>query len=352
MAETREKKDLLAALQKEPVICAEGYLFELERRGYVRAGAFVPEVLLDHPEVVEALHLDFVRSGSDVVEAFTYYAHRERLGAVGLSETVEEINRRALRIAKKVATETNTFVAGNICNTNVYVPSEEKRVESGEKARAMFREQIQWAVEEGVDFIIAETLDYVGEALIALEEIKRAGLTAVVTLSCHSEERTWDNVDIVDACLQLEKAGADVIGLNCHRGPKTMLPILERLSKALTVPIAALPVPFRTTEEEPTMQKLTDPTLPTESKKAFPIALDPFVCNRFEIAEFTKAAQQLGVKYFGLCCGAQPHHVRSMALALGKTPAAAKYSPDMSKHFILGSGESTTEANRSHAGQL
>ncbi|MDZ7748662.1 MAG: homocysteine S-methyltransferase family protein [Halofilum sp. (in: g-proteobacteria)] len=66
-----------------PVLVAEGYLFELERRGYLQAGPFVPEVVLEHPEVVSRLHRDFVHAGSDVVEAFTYYAHREKLRVVG-----------------------------------------------------------------------------------------------------------------------------------------------------------------------------------------------------------------------------------------------------------------------------
>ena len=60
-------KGLIARLGEGPVICAEGYLFELERRGYLQAGAFVPEAVLDHPEVVEQLHRDFVHAGSDVV---------------------------------------------------------------------------------------------------------------------------------------------------------------------------------------------------------------------------------------------------------------------------------------------
>ena len=51
----------------------------LERRGYLQAGPYVPEVVLDFPEQVENLHRDFLRAGSDVIEAFTYYAHREKL---------------------------------------------------------------------------------------------------------------------------------------------------------------------------------------------------------------------------------------------------------------------------------
>src|SRR6516165_11464757 len=74
---------LLQRLDKGPVICAEGYLFELERRGYLQAGAFVPEVVLDHPEAVTELHRELVHAGSDVVEAFTYYAHREKMRIIG-----------------------------------------------------------------------------------------------------------------------------------------------------------------------------------------------------------------------------------------------------------------------------
>lgn len=66
-----QKKGLLERLDAGPVVVAEGYLFELERRGYLQAGSFVPEVVLDNPEVVTRLHEDFVHAGSEVVEAFT-----------------------------------------------------------------------------------------------------------------------------------------------------------------------------------------------------------------------------------------------------------------------------------------
>ena len=75
--------NLIERLDRGPVICAEGYLFAMERRGYLSAGAYVPEVVLEHPEVVAQLHREFIRSGSDVVEAFTYYGHREKLRLIG-----------------------------------------------------------------------------------------------------------------------------------------------------------------------------------------------------------------------------------------------------------------------------
>ncbi len=94
------KGRLLERLERGPVICAEGYLFELERRGYVQAGPYVPEVVLDHPEVVAQLSREFVRAGSDVVPAFTYYAHRDKMRLVGKEHLLEEINRTALAIGR------------------------------------------------------------------------------------------------------------------------------------------------------------------------------------------------------------------------------------------------------------
>ncbi|HVD57510.1 MAG TPA: homocysteine S-methyltransferase family protein, partial [Thermoleophilaceae bacterium] len=170
--------ELLERLDEGPVICAEGYLFELERRGYLQAGGFVPEVVLDHPEKVAELHREFVHAGSDVVEAFTYYAHREKLRLIGKEELLEQINRQALDVAKEVAAESGALLAGNVCNTNVYTGEE-----SRETVRGMFEEQVGWAVEAGADFVVAETLSWLGEALVATEVINATGLPAVVTLT-------------------------------------------------------------------------------------------------------------------------------------------------------------------------
>jgi len=338
--------DLLDSLADGPLVCAEGYLFECERRGYLQAGAFVPEVVLDHPEVVEELHREFVHAGSDVVEAFTYYGHREKLRVIGKEEVLEPLNRQALSIAARVARETGTLVAGNLCNTNVYEPGA-----TAERAvRSAFAEQVMWAAEAGVDFVIAETFSWVGEALLALAAIRAAGLPAVVTFAVHREGTLRDEISPADACRRAEQAGADVVGLNCIRGPLTMLPLLAPIRAAVSCPVAALPVPYRTTAAQPSMQALRDPA--RGGAQAFPTALDPFTCTRHELGDFATAALELGVRYLGICCGAGPHHVRAVAEAAGKEPPASRYSPDMSKHSFLGSAPGVTESYREYAPNL
>jgi len=321
---------LLDRLERDFVLCPEGYLFELERRGYVRSGPYVPEVVLDHPGAVEELHREFLRAGGDVMVAFTYYGHREKLRAVGREDDLEALNRQALRLAGKVAAEGGALLAGNICNTWVYDPADPAG--SGELVREMYREQVGWAAEEGADLVLSETNDYLGEALIGLEVIREAGLPAVVNLNSINGDVTLEDVPLDEACRRLEDAGADVVGLNCARGPETMLPLLERIRAAVACPVAAVPVPYRTTAERPWFQLLAE----TDDRRAFPIALDPFTCTRFELADFAVRARDAGVTFLGVCCGGAPHHVRAMAEALGRTVPASRYSPDLSLHPVIG----------------
>ncbi len=341
---------LMQRLDEGPVICAEGYLFELERRGYLQAGSFVPEVVLDHPEQVTALHEQFVHAGSDVVEAFTYYLHREKLRLIGKGDLLEPMNRQALALAGEVARRTGTLLAGNVCNTNVYDPADQQ---THTQVRSMFTEQVGWAVEAGVDFVVGETFRFAEEALIALEVIRAAGVPSVMTLAVGTDPRTREDWSLADACRRLADAGADVVGLNCIRGPETMLPLLGPIVAAVDVPVAALPVPYRTHDAEPTFQSLRDPGyagLP--DGRPFPTALDPFTCNRFEVVDFTRQAYELGVTYLGLCCGAGPHHIRAMAETLGRTPPASRFTADMSKHAFFGSEPTLREHNQAYRERL
>ncbi len=351
---TTTKRGLRERLDSDGVICAEGYLFELERRGFVQAGPFVPEVVLEHPEVVQGLHREFAHAGSDVVLAFTYYGHREKMRLVGKEHLLEPLNREALALARSVAEDYGCLLAGNVCNTNHWSPDD---ATAQREVRAMFDEQIGWAADAGVDYVVSETNDYYGEAAAALEVIRAHGLPAVVTLSAHRDPTLWDGVPILEAAKRLEQAGAEVVGLNCMRGPATMLALVEALRRSVSCHVAALPVPYRTDEAHPTFQSLDDAGCACiPDGRPFPTALDPFTCNRYEVGGFAADCRELGVRYLGVCCGGAPHHVRAMAEAWGRRPAASRYAPDMERHaFFGGAGSSaaaTVARNRARAGEL
>ena len=342
------KRKLIERLNEGPVICAEGFLFEVEKRGYLASGEFVPMVALEHPEALENLHKDFQHAGSDIVEAFTYNGHREKMRVIGKEELLEPLNRAALKIAKKVADNPEdggepNLMAGNISNSNIWKEGDN---DSQNEVHRMFSEMVDWAVDEGADILIGETFYYAKEAYTALDIIQKAGLPSVITIAPMGVNSMRDGVSVLDTMKELEQRGADVVGMNCFRGPETMMPYLREARKILKCHIGALPIPFRTSEEHPTFFNLPDDdscTCPSPHGRTFPTALDPLYCNRYEIREFAKEASKLGINYLGVCCGATPMLIREVAEAAGLTVPASKYREKMENHFMYGTNERTAE---------
>jgi betaine-homocysteine S-methyltransferase len=332
MQDRPSARTLQQRLAEGVILGAEGYVFELERRGYIKAGPYIPEVILDAPAAVIELHREFLRAGAEVMVALTYYAHRNKLKVVGREGDLEEMNRTAVRIANQVAREGDALVAANISNTWSYDPADARR--TGAIVRTQYEEQLGWAMDEGVDFVIAETNDYLGEALIALEVCHEFGLPAMVTFASVHPTSTYDGYPYVDACRRVADAGATIVGLNCSRGPQSMTPLLTEIRAAVDSAIAAQPVPYRTSHATPAFESLTTP----DGAHAFPIQLEPFSCTRFEMADFARWAQECGISYIGICCGGGPHHVRAMAEALGRETPASRYSPAIDLHPVLGAG--------------
>ena len=99
---------------------------------------------------------------------------------------------------------------------------------------------------------------------------------------------------------------------------------------------------YRTDEAHPSFVDLKYPGRDI----GFPCELDPFVLTRSEMAEFAVDAERLGTKFIGICCGGAPHHMRAMAEALGRSPSASAYSPDISKHALLGDEDVISEGHR------
>ncbi len=334
------KESLKERLDKGPVICAEGFLFEIERRGYMASGEFVPMVSLDHPEILENLHTEFQHAGSDIVQAFTYNGHREKMRVIGKEELLEPLNRAALKIAKKVATnhigKKKNLMAGNISNSNIWNQDDKKSQLEVEK---IFREMVGWAVDEGADILIGETFYYADEAYTALKVMKESGLPSVITIAPYGQNIMRDGVSILDTCKELEQQGGDVVGMNCHRGPNTMLPYLKEIRKSLKCHVAGLPITYRTTKAHPTFFNLPDNngcSCPTPHDTTFPTALDPMQCSRYEIGQFAKEAYDLGINYLGVCCGANPMLIREVAEAVGLTVPASKYREKMDNHYMFG----------------
>jgi len=301
-------KGILERLAEGVVLGDGGYLLELEKRGYVQAGPFTPEVSLTHPEALSQLHREFLRAGAEVLQALTFYASEDKLATVGLGGKVDEINRAAVRIARQVASEGNALVAGNLSITWAYDPDDPG---TSDHVRELFDRQLEVQMEEGIDFVIAETFSYLGEALIAAERVQKTGLPAMVTMTFDNNPRSYEGLSPAECARRLADAGVDIVGINCLRSPEHTLPLINEVREAVSGYVACQPAAYRTPLERPDFTALPE----------FPLGLDPLQLSRAEMADFALKARDMGVNYIGSCCGSVAAHVRAMAKALGKLPA-------------------------------
>ncbi|MGH9430097.1 MAG: homocysteine S-methyltransferase family protein [Terriglobia bacterium] len=298
------KRGILERLAAGPVLGDGGYLLELEKRGWVQAGPFTPEVALTRPEALRELHTEFREAGAEVLQALTFYASRDKLATVGLQDRLEDLNRAAVRIAREVAGD-RCLVAGNISLTWMYEPDDKA---SHDRVRAQFDEQLRVQVEEGVDFIIGETFSWLGEALIAVERARKTGLPVMVTVCFENHDLSTDDKTPAECAKALADAGADIVGVNCLRNPRNTLPLMAAMRQAVSGYLGCQPVAYRTPEGKPDFTSLPE----------FPYALDTLQMSRREMANYATQARDLGVNYIGACCGTVATHIREMAVALGK----------------------------------
>src|SRR5256714_2258053 len=266
------KKGILQKLKEGPVLGDGGYLLELEKRGWVRAGPFTPEVALMHPEALRQLHIEFREAGAEVLQALTFYGSRDKLATVGLENRLEELNRAAVGIAREVAGD-DCLVAGNLSLTWMY---ESDSPSSKDRVRATFDEQLAVQVDAGVDFIIGETFSWLGEALLAVERAKKTGLPTMVTICFENKDETAEGTNAAEAAKTLLDAGADIVGMNCLRSPEHTLPSMEKMRKAVDGYLACQPVGYRTPKETPDFTSLPE----------FPYGLDPLQLTRKQMGDY------------------------------------------------------------------
>jgi betaine-homocysteine S-methyltransferase len=300
-------KGILQRLAEGPVLGDGGYLLELEKRGYVQAGPFTPEVVIEHPDALAQLHREFLLAGAEVLQTMTFYASDDKLATVGLADRVDDINRTAVQVARKVASEGDALVAGNLSLTWAFEPSD---AAAADRVRALFDRQLADQLDAGPpDFWIGETFSWLDEALLFVERARRTGLPVMATMCFEQPEpRSYEGLTPAECARRLEQAGADIVGVNCLNGPEQHLPIAIAMCEAVGCHVAAQPVAYRTTNDRPDFT----------SFDAFPYALDPMQVTRGEMAAFAAGARDAGVGYIGSCCGAVAEHVKAMAKALGK----------------------------------
>lgn len=312
-----QTESILDRIAKQGIVLGDGgYLLELERRGWVDSGSgrekvgtgkgsgqFTPEVAIENPEALRELHREFLNAGSQILQALTFFGTREKLNRAGYGEQTEAINAAAVRIAREVA-GSKALVAGSVSRTQLF---EREGRSTANHVRDLLTEQIRLLAEAKVDFLILETFFHLEEMLIALECAEASGLPIVATMTFRPKlTECSDGHSPADCARAMVDKGASVVGANCEQEPERMLTIIREMRKAVSVPIAAQPAAFRTTNAMPCFTRLPQ----------FPDELEAIQLARSSFERFAEKAKSEGIQFLGGCCGCNAAYIHAFARGL------------------------------------
>uniref|UniRef100_A0A8C5NAT1 Betaine--homocysteine S-methyltransferase 1-like n=1 Tax=Gouania willdenowi TaxID=441366 RepID=A0A8C5NAT1_GOUWI len=292
----------------EVVIGDGGFVFALEKRGYVKAGPWTPEAAAEHPEAGEKQTKD----------------QRQSLRLLPWGGA--QINEAACDLAREVANEGDALVAGGVSQTPSYLSCKSEK-----DVKAIFKKQLDVFVKKDVDFLIAEYFEHVEEAVWAVEVLKETGKPVAASL-CIGPDGDMHGVSAAECAVKLVKAGAEIVGVNCHFDPLTCVKAVklmkEGVEKAgLKAHYMVQPLAFHTPDCN--CQGFID--LPE-----FPFGLEPRILTRWDMHKYAREAYNVGIRFIGGCCGFEPYHIRAVAEELatdrGFLPAGSE------KHGSWGAG--------------
>ena len=290
------KRDVISNILRERVMLLDGaYGTELIKRANIEDAP--PEVLnVRRPDIVESLHRDYIKAGSDIIITNTFGATPARLSEYGLEDEFERIVRNAVRAAKK-ASGGRAFVFGDAG------PTGKLPFPVGDKSFDFFyenyRKLFEIMIEEDVDGIILETFSDIGElkaAVLAARDISE-DVFLVAHLTFNENGRTLTGTSPMNFALTFEDLDVDAVGINCTLGPGELLLVFKELSKYTDK--------FLTVEPNAGMPEVK------QKETIYPI-------GPTEFASYLDQYWKAGVNVIGGCCGTTPKHIEKMRIHLGR----------------------------------
>ena len=279
---------------------------QLHARGVSFERSF-DELNLTEPRIVEEIHRAYITAGAELIETNTFGANRFKLARHGLDAKVREINLRAVKLAREareIAGEA-TFLAGSVG------PIGQQLAPIGRislaQAQAAFQEQIEGLLEGGADLLVLETFTNLPELLAAVAAARAVSDLPVVAQMTFAEDGLTLSAEEPSQVVQaLERAGVDVIGVNCGVGPQVALQVLETMRPLTKLPLSGQP----------------NAGLPARVEGRFFYFATPEY-----FGTFARQAADLGIAYIGGCCGTTPAHIAAMRAALRPETKAAPSRP-------------------------
>lgn len=283
------KKEFTSWAQREVIILDGATGSSLMKAGLPK-GVCTELWTLEHPEVLIDLQRAYVQAGSRILYAPTFGANRMSLESYGLGDKTKEMNQSLVALSKKAA-EGKAFIAGDITTTGKLVGSSDEV--SYEAILELYKEQITYLEESGVDMIVAETMLGVDETMAAVDAASAVcDLPILCTLTVEADGSLYSGGNILDAAEALEAMGASAVGLNCSVGPDQLEAIIACMKERVSIPIIAKP-------------NAGIPTI-TENGEAV------YSMNQNDFAENMMKLITAGAGIAGGCCGTDPSYIQKL----------------------------------------
>jgi len=294
--------DFLNRIKQSPILC-DGAMGTLLYAKGVFINRCYDELNLSQPDLIRAIHHEYLQAGAEVIETNTFGANAFRLARHSIADKVHDINRAGARLAKEAAKSFDVWVAGSVGPLGTRIEPLGKT--SFEETRQVFRDQIAALAEGGVDLIMLETFGYLEEvhqAMLAAKDVAPK-LPLIVQVTIDEDGNCLDGSDPETFTPRLEEWGADIIGCNCSVGPVAMFEAIERVRASTSLPLAAQP----------------NAGIPRSVE-----GRNIYLCSPEYMASYARKFVAAGVRVVGGCCGTTPDHIRVMKSALRVGEARGK----------------------------
>lgn len=251
--------------------------------------------VLQHRDVLQKLQKAYIDAGSQIIYAPTFGANRINLKMHHMEDKIKEMNYELVAIAKESA-QGQAFIAGDITTTGKMMsPAGDLTYE---EAFEVYKEQISFLRDAGVDMIIAETMINIEETLAAVDAaFQVCELPILCTMTVEADGSIFSGGNAVEAALALESAGASAVGINCSVGPDQLVSVVRNIKEAVAIPVIAKP----------------NAGMPLIDEKGNAV----YNMTPAEFAKHMKVLVENGASIIGGCCGTTPEYIRAVAKELG-----------------------------------
>ena len=247
--------------------------------------------ILKHRDILKELQQSYVNAGSRVLYAPTFGANRMNLSLHHLEEHIKEMNDALVSLARESAKDM-AFVAGDITTTGKMMePAGDLTYET---AFEVYKEQISYLSQAGVDFIIAETMINIEETLAAVDAASQVcDLPVLCSMTVEADGSIFSGGNAVEAALALESAGASAVGVDCSVGPDQLVSVVRNIKEAVSIPVIAKP----------------NAGMPVIDDKGNAV----YSMGAAEFAKHMKVLVENGASIIGGCCGTTPEYIKAVA---------------------------------------